>query len=164
MAYPHLNINTENVILEKMLVSASASVSSQVLRDLAAVHRDHTLGWTKVHQELSPYADRLLVTLSTWILKGQHVETVPANPVTVPTTWWDHLKHDMLASKKGWVVWVAGLFKDPNYTTIFREDHHITHVCPHNDTYFSDSQQHINYLLWKNDKDLQDDLLKRPWR
>jgi len=152
MAYPHLNINTESVILEKMLVSASASVSASVLRDLAAVHRDHALGLAKVYQELSPVADRLLITMRTWLLRGQHTEQTITKTVQVPTSAWDHVKHDMLQSTKSWVVWLGELFKAPNYTTIVQEEIHETRVCPHNDTYFSDSQQHIRYMLWRADE------------
>ena len=152
MAYPHLNMDTERVVFDKEMITASARVSAHVLRDLAAVHRDHTLGYAKVFQELSPVADELLLVMSTWILKGRHVEKHDASPVLVPTSWWDHVKHDMLSSKKGWVVWVAELFKAPNYTTIFREEIHETRVCPHNDTYFSDSQQHMFYMLYRNDQ------------
>ena len=153
MAYPHLNMTTERVILDKEFISATARVEARVLRDLAAVKRDHTLGYAKVFQELSPVADELLIAMRTWILKSRHVEKTNASPVLVPTTWWDHLKHDMLASKRGWVVWVAELFKAPNYTTIHREEIHETRVCPHNDKYFSESQQHLEYLMWKPDGD-----------
>lgn len=111
MANPHLHINNENVLLERMLVSASAATSASVLRDLAAVHRDHALGMAKVFQELSPLGDALLITMRTWLLKGMHVEQTITKTVQVPTSAWDHVKHDMLKSTKPWVVWLGELFK-----------------------------------------------------
>ena len=151
--YPTLNLDTERVVFDKQFISATAAVSARVLRELSAVHRDHTLGMSKVYQELSPVSYQLLITMQTWILKSQHIEKTAADPVYVPTSWWDHLKHDMLESKKGWMVWVAELFKAPKYTIIPRQDIQITRVCPHNDTYFSESKQHIEYLLWRNNPD-----------
>src|SRR5271157_174953 len=119
MAFPHLNINTERVIFERMLVSASAAVSADVLRDLAAVHRDHALGMAKVYQELSPVADHLLITMRTYLLKSIHTER-KATTIQVPRTGWDHVKHDMLLSPRHWVVWLAMRFKAPEYDTIIK--------------------------------------------
>lgn len=147
--YPTLMLDTERVVFDKEFISATAAVSARVLRELSAVHRDHTLGMSRVYQELSPISDQLLITMQTWILKSQHVEK-KTNTINVPKTWWDHAKHEALLSTRRWVVWFAKRFKAPEYDTIVQEETHTTRVCPHNDTYFSESRQHIEYLLWRD--------------
>ena len=149
MAYPHLNMETERLVLDKEFIHATARVEARVLRDLAAVHRDHTLGVAKLHQELSPIADELLIGLSTYILKSQHVEKMEMGSIEVPKTWWDHVKQDALLSRKPWIVRLAKLFTPPEYETITVQTIYETRVCPHNDSYVSEGQQHLHFLMWK---------------
>lgn len=144
-------MNTESVLLDKLYFGATAAVSAQALRSLSAVHRDHVLGHARAQQELSHASDQMLLAITSYALKSRHLEKTVTNTVEVPTSWWDHLKHDMLNGMQPKLVWLAGLFKAPNYTTIVQAEIHETRVCPHNDTYFSDSQQHIHYLLWRAD-------------
>jgi hypothetical protein len=81
-----------------------------------------------------------------------HVEMKTVS-ISVPATWWDHLKDDLLKSGVGWKAWLAGHLAPPQYVTKSEEYAAETRVCPHNDTYLSESEQHINYLLWRDDGD-----------
>lgn len=150
--YPTLNINTEKVTFEKFYFGASARVASYVLRELAAQHRDQPLRMGVVYQELSPIYDEMLISIRAWMLKSMH-EEVRTITITAPATWWDHLKDDFLKSESKFKVWLAQRFAPPQYVTNSKEYKENIRVCPHNDTYFSESQQHMQWLLWRNDPD-----------
>lgn len=152
--FPTLNINTETVVLEKYFFGANARVSQIALQELAHVHRDQTLRMTRIYEELSPMYGDLLIGIRGYLLKSAH-EEVKTITISAPATWWDHLKSDFLKSGVKWRVWLAGKFEPPQYVTNSREYKETVRVCPHNDTYFSESSNHISYLLWKDDK---------PWR
>lgn len=147
-----LNMNTERVVMDKHYFGASGRVAGHALAQLEAVHRDHPFRQGRMEEYLSPMRDELVITISSWLLKSQHVEK-KTTTVRVPHGWWDHAKHDMLLSTKHWIVWLARKFDPPQYDTIVQEEVHETRVCPHNDTYFSENQQHISWMLWRPDDD-----------
>ena len=148
--FPHLNINTERVVMDKYYFGATGRVSSLVLNELKAQHRDHPFRQAVIEEHLSPVYDELVIYIKSWLLKSQHVEK-KTTTVRVPHGWWDHAKHDMLLSTKRWIVWLARKLDPPQYDTIVQEEVHETRVCPHNDTYFSENSQHITWMLWRND-------------
>lgn len=154
MAIPNtnLNFNPETVTFDRFLLNVNAAVSEAVLSDLAAEHRDMPLRMGTVSSELGHVYTHMIFSMRAWLLKSQHVEKTTTT-ISVPATWWDHLKHDMLSSSSKLEVWLAARFAAPTYTTIVQAEIHETRVCPHNDTYLSESQTHINYLLWRNDGD-----------
>jgi hypothetical protein len=149
MAYPHLNFNTETVILEKFFIGSNSRIPREILKDLAKYHQDHTLRQGKVYTEVSPVTDEMLIGIRAYLLKGMH-EEMETMSVSYPATWFDHLKASWLESGVTWKMWLAGKLTPPQFVTEAREVKTIR-VCPHNDTYFSESQQHIQYLLWRND-------------
>jgi len=150
MAFPHSNINTESMVVEKFLVGVNTIVSQRVLRDLAAIHSDHTMRQGTIHYELSPILDEMFIALRAYLFKGMRTEKKTLT-VLVPATWFDHLKHDMLASGKAWRIWLVKTFSPKvNMKTETKEVEYIR-VCPHNDTYFSDSDMHLRFLMWKDD-------------
>jgi hypothetical protein len=152
--FPHLNIQTETVTFEKLPIGFDARVPRRVLQDLTAVHRDHGLRQATIHQQLSPIYDELFISLRSYLLKSLHQERKIAGQEDVPTTAWDHVKHEMLKSTRPWVVWLAKKFTPPKYSTIVTEVVFETRVCPHNDSYLSDSQQHFRWMLWRDDNRL----------
>lgn len=154
MAYINQRLLTTEVItFDRLLVNVDAAVSEAVLHDLASQHRDMPLRMSTVSTGLSYVAPHMLFTMRAWLLKSQHIDERITTTVSVPATAWDHVKHDMLQSNKTWMVRLARLFTAPEYTVITKEEIHETRVCPHNNTYFPDSKQHIEYLLWRDDDD-----------
>lgn len=150
--YPGLNLRSEMVTFDRFLIGVDAAVSGAVLRDLALVRRDQVLRMGTVHSEISPVYTHMLFSMRAWLLKSQHVEMKTIS-FTTPATWWDHLKDDFLKSGVRWKMWLAGRFAPPQYATQSEKYAEETRVCPHNDTYFSESKQHIDYLLWRDDGD-----------
>ena len=151
--YANRNLQSETVTFDRFLVNVDAAVSDAVMRDLATAHRDMPLRMGTVSSELSPVYTHMLFSMRAWLLKSQHVEKSIRATLIFPKTWWDHVKHDMLSSERSWAVWVAKRFAAPNYTMVVQEEVHETRVCPHNNTYFPEGKQHINYLLWRDDGD-----------
>jgi len=155
MALPKYNRAplTDVVTFDRLLVNVDAAVSEAVLHDLAVAHRDMPLRMSTVSSGLSYVAPHMLFSMRAWLLKSMHVEKGARKPFLVPKTWFDHVKHDMLGSKKNWVVWLAKQLTAPNYDTIFQEEVYETRVCPHNNTYLPEDKKHIEYLLWRDDDD-----------
>lgn len=148
--FPALDMNVEKVVLEKYMFGASARISREVLRDLQGVHRDLALRQGKLYTEIAPVLDQLLITVRSFLLKSQHTEKETLS-VSTPATWFDHFKHDWLESGVSWKRWVAGKLAPPQYKAESRTVDKIVRVCPHNDTYFSKDQTHIEWLLWRHD-------------
>lgn len=154
MAIQKLNLRTEKVVLDKFFFGADAAVSQQVMQDLAAVHRDQTLGMGTFYEELSPVFGSMLLSIRAWLLKSQHAEKGTVS-VDVPATWWDHLKDDFLGSGVKWKVWLAQRLAPPQYAVKTKEYEKTIRVCPHNNTYFPESSKHIEYLLWRDDDGME---------
>lgn len=150
MAFPHLNINTEKVVLEKFFIGMQSRIPMYVLQDLAKRHQDHVLRQGKLYTELSPIVDEMLIYLRAYLLRGMHTEKKTLTVVT-PATWFDHLKYDMLASGKAWRVWLVKTFSPNISMTTKTEEAEVIRVCPHNDSYWSESDQHLHFLLWRYD-------------
>jgi hypothetical protein len=151
--YPNRDpFRSERVTFDKFFMGMSGAVSDAVLRDLAVEHRDMPLRMSTVWSEISPVSDHLLLGIRAWLLKSQHVEKTTTT-VKVPATAWDHVKHEMLLSGKNWKVWLAKQFTAPNYTVIIKEEVQQTRVCPHNNTYFPEDKNHIDFLLWRDNDD-----------
>lgn len=150
MAFPHLTINTETVLLEKFFVGVQSRMPMRILQDLAKRHQDHVVRQGKLYTNLDPVTDEMLIAMRLYLFKGMHDEKEVLS-VTYPATWFDHLKDAWLKSGVSWKAWAAGKLAPPKYTTEVRETK-IIRVCPHNDTYFSDSDQHLYYLLWRYDE------------
>lgn len=150
--FPTLSIDAERVTFDKLYFGVKAHIPQIVLRELTVAHRDHPLRQATLQAELNPMYDELIISMCGWLLKSQHTEIKKQFPVSVPLTWWDHIKHDMLQSTRRWVVWLARQFKPPTYAYIVQHEVHETRVCPHNNSYFSESAQHIQWLA-RSDND-----------
>jgi hypothetical protein len=145
-----LSIKTESVTFEKWYFGMQSRVSRYVLEELKRQHADHTLRQAIFYQQLDPVTDEMLVGIKAWMLKSQIVEQHTLE-IKVPATWFDHWKQDWLQSDVYWKAWVASRFAPPKYVLETKTVDHVTRVCPHNDTYFSENKQHIQWLLWRND-------------
>lgn len=146
-----LSFKTESVILEKYMYGMHSRVSRHVLEDLAKMHRDQSMRQAKLYTELSPITDEMLIAMRSFLLKSQHTEKETLS-VSTPATWFDHLKRDWLESGVSWKMWVAGKLEPPKFVTESRTVDKTVRVCPHNDTYFSESQMHVEWLLWRHDQ------------
>lgn len=140
--------SVERIVLDKFLVGSSASVSKESLECLRAVHRDISLSQAEVSSYPSKVMDHMVYNLRTWLLKSHHSETRTLT-VRTPKTWLDHLKHDMLASGCRFLVFAASKFSPPEYVEESKQVETLIRVCPHNDSYFSESREHIEFLSWK---------------
>jgi hypothetical protein len=145
-----LNFKTEKVILEKFMFGVTSSVSRQVLKDLARRHSDLALRQGALYTDLSPITDEMLLHMRAFMLKSQHTEKETIS-VESPATWFDHLKYDWLNSGVSWKVWAAGKLAPPVIVTKSKTVDKITRVCPHYDSYLSENQMHIEWLLWRHD-------------
>jgi hypothetical protein len=138
----------EHVPLEKLPWAFTGKVSGPILEQLGAVHRDHPLRMAQFYEELDPFFNDMLFTVSGFLLGlKDEKKTVPT---TVPATWWDHLKHDFLQSGVQWKVWLAQCFDAPQYEAISQE-YTETRICPHNNTYFPEDKSHIDFLVGRSD-------------
>lgn len=85
-------------IFDRMPVMFQQAVPKQVLQELEDQHRDFALreAELRVHDfVVHDVLPHMIFELRSWLLKSQHTETVTLN-VSVPATWWDHLKADLL--------------------------------------------------------------------
>lgn len=152
--FPTIAIDTERVLLEKFFMGATGRVPRRVLQELTGLHSDQVLRQSALWAELSPITDELILWMRTYMLKGIKDEKETMS-VTYPATWFDHLKDAWLKSGVSWKTWLGRRFAPPKYTTEAREVKTIR-VCPHYDSYFSESQQHIQYLLWRTPNPIND--------
>jgi len=150
MTFPNLEIKTEKLVLEKYLCGVNSRVAHQTLEMLKARHSDHALRQGYLYTDISPITDEMIIALRIYLLKSMTTEKKTLS-IVVPATWFDHLKHDMLASKKVWQVWlVKALSPKVNMKVETKEFDAVIRVCPHNDSYMSEDNTHFNFLMWKD--------------
>src|SRR5271157_5028706 len=134
MAYPTIKIDVEKVMFEKLHIGMNVAVPASVLRDLATRHSDHVLRMATLHEDLNPYFDHLLLGMRAWLLKSMHTEKKTLS-VSVPATWWDHLKHDLNRNNAPWARFLVRLLvpvlSPPQYVTESEEFDAVIRVCPH---------------------------------
>lgn len=148
MALPHFKINTDRIVLEKFLLGVQSRVPMQILKDLANRHQDHPVRQGTLYTSPDPVIDQMMIAIRMYLFKGIHDEKETMS-VVYPATWFDHLKDAWLKSGVSWKAWLAEKLAPPKYTTEAREVKTIR-VCPHNDTYFSDSDMHLYYLIYRD--------------
>jgi hypothetical protein len=149
MAFQKLNVNLEKVVLQKYFIGVDSRVSREVLDSLAQRHSDHALRQGVLYTSLSPVTDEMLLAMRVYLLKSVHTEKETLS-VSVPATWFDHLKRDWLESGIPWKMWIARRLSPPKSVTESRTVDKLTRVCPHHDSYMSESTDHIEFLMWKN--------------
>jgi hypothetical protein len=145
-----VNFNSETVTVEKYWLGMTSRVSRQILYDLARKHQDHVLRRGIISTELSPILDEMFIYLRTYLFKSMQEEKVILTVIN-PATWFDHLKHDMLASGKAWQIWLVKTFSPEVKMKTETKECKVVRVCPHDDSYWSESTQHIQFIMWKND-------------
>jgi hypothetical protein len=145
-----VNFNSESVLVEKLWVGMQSRVSRAVLQDLARMHQDHTLRQSTIYTQLSPILDEMFISLRGYLLKSMQEEKKTLT-VVIPATWFDHLKHDMLASGKAWQIWLVKTFSPKINMVTKTEETKTIRVCPHNDSYWSDDTRHLRFIMWKDD-------------
>jgi len=137
--------------LTKWQIGVTQAVPKRILEDLAKEHKDNVLRFATVDSWTDSIMDHMLYTLRSYLLKSQHSEKQTIS-VETPATWWDHLKHDWINSDSPIRRWFAHqlIVTPPRYHTESKEVEVLIRVCPHSDTYFSESQQHVEFLMWND--------------
>jgi hypothetical protein len=143
-------LSPERVVLAKLLVGVSSRVSRNYFEGLRAMHRDITLSQAEFSRHSDLVMDQMVYELRTWLLKSTHSE-MQTLTVRTPKTWFDHLKHAMLASDNRFLIFTAKKLSPPEYVFESKQVETLTRVCPHNNSYFPESGEHTEFLLWKTD-------------
>jgi hypothetical protein len=143
-----VDYSSESVLVEKLMVGMVSRVSRAVLQDLKNLHQDHVLRQSTIYTQLSPILDEMFISMRNYLLKSM-AEEKKTMVVITPATWFDHLKHAMLASGKAWQIWLVNTFSPGVKMTIHSQETKTIRVCPHNDSYWSESSQHLRFIMWK---------------
>jgi hypothetical protein len=146
-----VDFSSESILVEKLWVGMVSRVSRSVLQDLKRVHQDHTLRQSTIYTELSPVLDEMFISMRGYLLKSMAEETKTMVVIT-PATWFDHLKHAILGSGKSWQIWLVKTFSPKVNMTIHSQETKTIRVCPHNDSYWSESTQHLRFITWKTEE------------
>src|SRR5271157_453059 len=80
-------------VFDKMRIQCCRVIPNSILEDLSKMHRDGVVRQSEV--VLRDVYCGVVMDLRSWVVKSQHNDTVTLR-VTVPNTWWDHPKHDLL--------------------------------------------------------------------
>jgi len=151
----------ERTVLGKYLLGVTSKVTDDMLRDFAGRHQDHVARQAVVESTPDFLMRGFLITLRAWLLKSAHTERETLS-VRTPKTWADHWKHDKLLGHGcanaqhrlcAWhslLRWAASKMAPPEYAYETREVETQVRVCPHNDTYFSEQSEHVEFLTWKD--------------
>lgn len=154
----------ERTVLGKYLLGVTSRVTDDMLRDLADRHQDHVVRQAIVESQPDYMMRGFLISLRTWLLKSLHVERQTLS-VRTPKTWRDHWKHDALMGEGcanvqhhlcGWhslLRWLAAKMDPPEYAYETKEVETQVRVCPHNNTYFAEGKEHLDFLTWRDDGD-----------
>jgi hypothetical protein len=146
----NVEISPERTVLGKYLLGLTSRVTDDMLRDLAGRHQDHVVRQATLESQPDYLMRGFLVSLRTWLLKGTHVEMQTLS-VRTPKTWKDHWKHDMLLSESKLWRYVASHMAPPEYKYETKEVETQVRVCPHNNTYFPEGKEHLEFLTWRGD-------------
>lgn len=145
----------EHYVFAKEPILVNSRLSDTILQDLKAVHRDGPFRMADFATTPDHFFGGVLIAMRSYLLASTHKETATLS-VRTPATWWDHLKHDMLMSKEHKLLrWVVSHCAPPAYKYESKEVVKETRMCPHNNSYIQDDEQHAHFLSWKID--LNDD-------
>ena len=141
--------------LIQMWQAITEEALKETLKQLEERHSDEALRQAK--WAVRSLANGAAVGLRMWLLRSTHNETVTLS-LTVPRTWWDHLKHDTLngETENPWRRFFRVLIKrlsPPRYRTETQKVETVVRVCPHNDYYLSESQKHFEFLTYGDKSD-----------
>ena len=139
------------IVLTKLHVGVTQSVPQRVLEDLAAEHKDNVLRFATIDSWTDPILGQMFFALRSYLLKSEHSETQMLS-VETPATWWDHLKHDWINSNSPIYRWLAHqlIVTPPRYRTESKMVETVVRVCPHNNTYLMESEDHFKFLMWED--------------
>src|SRR5258708_2811322 len=90
-----------DLVMTKMPIGVSAMITKEVLEELTGLHRDHVLRIATLESRDNFLGDKLIVEMRSFLLKSEHTEKTFVS-ISVPKTWWDHLKQDLCNSRRGW--------------------------------------------------------------
>jgi len=148
--------NVKQVILDRLSLVVYNIITKETLHDaLRERHSDHVLA--QAEWAVHPAVVGMAMELRAWLLKSRHNDTERLS-VTVPRTWWDHLKHDILRGKpenpwRRFFQIIIKRFAPPRYRTETKTVETVVRVCPHNDCYFSESNKHLDFLTYGGKSD-----------
>jgi hypothetical protein len=138
-----------DIVLTKHRVGTTIRLTRQMLDLLAHNHTDHVVRGSEISEWEDFILGHLIVSMRSYLLKSPHAETQWLS-VDIPSTWWDHLKHDF-ALAQPWKRWVAARLSPPRYRRESKSIETLVRLCPHNDSYLSEKPEvHFEFLDWKD--------------
>jgi hypothetical protein len=139
----------KDIVLTKYPVGTDIALTRYLLDALAEEHMDHVVRGAEISQREDYVLWHLIFSMRSYLLKGPQGETRWLS-VDIPSTWWDHLKHDF-ARAKPWQRWIAARLSTPNYRTESKSVETLVRLCPHNDSYLSEKPyEHFYFLNWED--------------
>lgn len=136
----------EDVLFTKHFVNVVHRVKQSYLLD----HMDGLLSNAKLEERLDPLSTDMIFMLRTAVLKSHDVRKETYS-ISVPATWWDHLKEDLSGHHNYIVRWIAQHLAPVEYRTESKEFEVGYRLCPHNNSYLQDDPQvHISFMTWED--------------
>lgn len=135
MAGTTFDMDLTKVIVNKMRMKAGVRISPELMHSLSVERFTN-----HVADELIYQLEILLAGKKETLIKEEKREI---GAISVPTSWWQHFKHDCFPS------WLLKHFP-PKYErkTIYineKKYYETTNICPHVDT--SDARPHIEFMM-----------------
>lgn len=141
-----MNADITHVALGKQQIG----VQMVVHRDLLDNHIDGVFAHATIEEQRDYFYGHLIIKLRSFILKSPQTEKKFFS-ISVPDTWWDHLKHDWIRGKL-WQQMIALRLSPAQYRTETQELDAVTRVCPHNNSYLQEKPEvHFDFLTWKDE-------------